>query len=100
MCAYVRVGLLRIVGIYFGAFLALWYVRMRICFCWLFTPSDKYACGGLLCVCIRVHNNSTYLPCDGHCARAYVFVGSFPPVPPFRRVTVCAHAYVLACYAS
>ena len=38
--------------------------------------------------------------CQGYCARACVFVGSFSPVPPFRRITVCVHAYVLACYVS
>ena len=56
LCVRIRtcVGLLRIVGSYFGAFLPLWYVRMRICFCWLFTPSDTHVEGYCACayVCI------------------------------------------------
>ena len=60
----------------------------------------RYVHGGLCTV--RVHRYLVILlviySCDGYYARAHAFVGLFPPVPSSRRVTVCVHAYVLACY--
>ena len=41
---------------YLHLLVPLWYVRMRICFCWIFTPSDTYVGGYCACayVCIRI----------------------------------------------
>ena len=76
LCVRIRtcVGLLRIVGSYFGAFLPLWYVRMRICFCWLFTPSDTHV--------------------EGYCACAYVCIITVRICRAM--VTVRVHMYLLA----